>query len=83
VSWTHLTHIVMLELILISKCILSHFSTAVQNRKKIIYVEVCEKTDKMPRHIAKKNLNTVVETFVKAKNYALFDKFWYLKRGEQ
>jgi hypothetical protein len=36
----------------------------------------------MPRHLSKRNLNTVVETFQKKKNYALFDKFWYLKRAE-
>ena len=35
------------------------------------------------RHISKRNLNTVVETFQKKKNYALFDKFWYLKRAER
>ena len=35
------------------------------------------------RHISKKNLNTVVETFQKKKNFALFDKFWYLKRAER
>ena len=32
--------------------------------------------------MSKRNLNTVVETFQKKKNYALFDKFWYLKRAE-
>ena len=34
------------------------------------------------RHKSKENLNTVVETFERKRNYALFDKFWYLKRGE-
>ena len=33
--------------------------------------------------MSKRNLNTVVETFQKKKNYALFDKFWYLKRAER
>lgn len=37
----------------------------------------------MLRHVSKRNLNTVVETFQKKKNYALFDKFWYLKRAER
>ena len=82
VSWTHLTHIVMMELILISKCIWSHLSQAVQTRKKIIYIEVRNKNDRIKRYKSKQNLNTVVETFEKQRNYALFDKFWYLKRAE-
>ena len=39
--------------------------------------------EKIMRETSKRNLNTVVETFQKKKNYALFDKFWYLKRAEQ
>ena len=37
----------------------------------------------MTRSTSKNNLNTVVETFVRKRNYALFDKFWYLKRAEK
>ena len=40
-------------------------------------------SEKMLRHISKRNLNIVIETFQKKKNYALFDKFWYLKRSER
>lgn len=83
VSWTHLTHLAMIEFILIGKCVYSQLARAVQTRKKIIYIEVRNYTDKTMRHISKRNLNTVVETFQKKKNYALFDKFWYLKRAER
>jgi len=82
VSWTHLTHLALIELILIGKCVYSQLARAVQTRKKIIWVEVRNSNEKMLRHISKKNLNTVVETFQKKQNYALFDKFWYLKRSE-
>lgn len=71
-----------MELILISKCIWSHLSQAIQTRKKIIYIEVRDKNMRSKRHKSKENLNTVVETFERKRNYALFDKFWYLKRGE-
>ena len=54
-----------------------------QTRKKIIYIEVRNFSEKTLRHVSKRNLNTVVETFQKKKNYALFDKFWYLKRAER
>lgn len=37
----------------------------------------------MKRSVSKNNLNTVIETYVRKRNYALFDKFWYLKRGEK
>lgn len=40
-------------------------------------------SDKTTRNLSKRNLNTVVETFQKQKNYALFDKFWYQKRSAQ
>ena len=83
VSWTHLTHLAMIEVILIGKCVYSQLARAVQTRKKIIYIEVRNYSEKMLRHISKRNLNTVVETFQKKKNYALFDKFWYLKRSER
>lgn len=82
VSWTHLTHLAMIEVILIGKCVYSQLARAVQTRKKIIYIEVRNFSEKTLRHISKKNLNTVVETFQKKRNYALFDKFWYLKRAE-
>lgn len=83
VSWTHLTHLALIEIVLIGKCIYSQLARAVQNRQKIIHVEVRNSSEKMPRHISKRNLNIVIETFQKKKNYALFDKFWYLKRSER
>ena len=63
VSWTHLTHLAMIEVILIGKCVYSQLARAVQTRKKIIYIEVRNFSEKTMRHISKKNLNTVVETF--------------------
>ena len=83
VSWTHLTHLAMIEVILIGKCVYSQLARAVQTRKKIIYIEVRNSSDKILRHVSKRNLNTVVETFQKQRNFALFDKFWYLKRAER
>ena len=63
VSWTHLTHLAMIELILIGKCVYSQLARAVQTRKKIIYIEVRNFSDKTLRYMSKRNLNTVVETF--------------------
>ena len=40
VSWMHLTHLAMIEVILIGKCVYSQLARAVQTRKKIIYIEV-------------------------------------------
>ena len=40
VSWTHLTHLAMIDVILIGKCVYSQLARAVQTRKKIIYIEV-------------------------------------------
>ncbi len=82
VSWTHLTHLAMIEVILIGKCVYSQLARAVQTRKKIIYIEVRNYNERLQRFMSKRNLNTVVETFQKKRNYALFDKFWYLKRAE-
>jgi len=53
----------MIEVILIGKCVYSQLARAVQTRKKIIYIEVHNYSEKMMRHISKRNLNTVVETF--------------------
>ena len=77
-----MTHLALIEIVLIGKCIYSQLARAVQNRQKIIHVEVRNSSEKMLRHISKRNLNIVIETFQKKKNYALFDKFWYLKRAE-
>ena len=78
-----MTHLALIEIVLIGKCIYSQLARAVQNRQKIIHVEVRNSSEKMLRHISKRNLNIVIETFQKKKNYALFDKFWYLKRSER
>ena len=58
-----MTHLAMIEVILIGKCVYSQLARAVQTRKKIIYIEVHNYSEKMMRHISKRNLNTVVETF--------------------
>mgnify|MGYP000891176827 CR=1 FL=1 len=63
VSWTHLTHLAIVEVILIGKCVYSQLARAVQTRKKIIYIEVRNSNERLLRYISKKNLNTVVETF--------------------
>ena len=83
VSWTHLIYCAMIEVILIGKCIYSQLVKAVLNRQKIIYMEVRDSTEKMNRLASKKNLNTVIETFQKTRNYALYDKFWYLQRNQR
>ena len=63
VSWVHLTHLAMIEVILIGKCVYSQLARAVQTRKKIIYIEVLPFNERTARHISKRNLNTVIETF--------------------
>lgn len=40
VSWTHLTHLAIMEIILISHCVKSQLARAIQTRTKIIYIEV-------------------------------------------
>ena len=82
VSWTHLVYYSMVEVILIGKCVYSQLVKAVQNRQKIINIEVRNYSETMHRFVSKRNLNTVIETFERKRNYALFDKFWYLKRAE-
>ena len=57
-------------------------SDAIQTKKRIIYVEVLSKTEKIDRQTSKQNLNVVVETFMNKRKFSLFDKFWYLKRAE-
>lgn len=83
VSWTHLMHFVVMELIMIANCVKSELARAILARSKIIHIEVLDKSQKLQRIESKRNLNTVVETFQKQRNYALFDKFWYLKRAER
>ena len=47
----------MIEVILIGKCVYSQLARAVQTRKKIIYIEVRNSSEKTMRHISKRNLN--------------------------
>ena len=55
-----------------------------QTRKKLIYVEVRSKDEKISRIISKENLNTVIETNTRKKNNnQLFDKFWYQTREKK
>ena len=78
VRWTDMIHIVLIEIILMSWCFYFQFTRAVQARKKLIYVEVRTASDRIPRILAKQNLNTVIETTLRKKNNnKLFDKFWY------
>ena len=65
VSWPHLTHLALMEVVLIGKCIKTQLSTALIKRNRIIYIEVRSKNDKVPRYVSKENLNTVMETFIK------------------
>ena len=61
----HLTHLAMIEVILIGKCVYSQLARAIQTRKKIINVEVRNHDEKIQRYLSKRNLNTVIETFSK------------------
>ena len=55
-----------------------------QTRKKLIYVEVRSKDEKISRIVSKQNLNTVIETNTRKKNNnQLFDKFWYQTREKR
>ena len=61
----------------------SQFNKALQSRKKLIYVEVKSKEEKISRILSKQNLNTVVIAVNRRKNMNhLFDKFWYQRRDE-
>lgn len=71
-----------MEIFFIIYCVAQKIIGSIQTRKAIIYIEVLNANEKMKRFKSKQNLNTVVETFQKKRNYALFDKFWYLKRAE-
>ena len=77
-------HIIIILVILMSWCFYFQFNRAVQTRKKLIYVEVRSKDEKISRIISKENLNTVIETNTRKKNNnQLFDKFWYQTREKR
>lgn len=82
VSWGHLTILQILLLALVAMISMWKLSEAIQTKKRIIYVEVLNKNEKIDRQTSKQNLNIVVDTFIKKRKFSLFDKFWYLKRAE-
>ena len=82
VSWVHLTALQVLLFILILMIAMWKLSDAIQTKKKIVYVEVLNKNEKIDRQRSKLNLNIVVDTFMKKRKFSLFDKFWYLRRAE-
>lgn len=54
-----------------------------QNRKRLIYIDIKAKQEELPRMQAKRNLNMVIETNTRRKNNNdLFDKLWYLRRED-
>ena len=84
VRWTDMIHIIIILVILMSWCFYFQFNRAVQTRKKLIYVEVRSKDEKISRIISKENLNTVIKTNTRKKNNnQLFDKFWYQTREKR
>ena len=81
VRWADMIHIVVILVILMSWCFYFQFNRALQTRKKLIYVEVRSKDERISRIVSKQNLNTVIETNNRKKNNnQLFDKFWYQTR---
>ena len=52
---------------------------ALATRKKLIYVEVKDRTENISRVISKSNLCLVIQS---KNNNDLFDKYWYQKRRE-
>ena len=84
VSWLHLLYLSGMEVVLISKCVTAQLARAIALRNRLLYVEVRSFRERIYRTISKENLNCVIERSVKRKrNYALFDRHWYLKRGVQ
>ena len=62
VRWTDMIHIVLIQIILMSWFFYYQFTTALQARKKLIYVEIRDAEDKIERKVSKENLNTVLLT---------------------
>ena len=68
VRWTDMIHIIIILVILMSWCFYFQFNRAMQTRKKLIYVEVRSKDERISRIVSKENLNTVIETNNRKKN---------------
>lgn len=82
VNWLHFLYLAVMEVVLISKCVAAQLARAIALRNKLIYVEVRNYKEKIYRTISKENLNCVIERSIKKKkNYALFDKYWYMRRS--
>lgn len=84
VQWTNLIPLFFIFALLILWCVYFHINRVIQQRKKLIYVEVRAYDAPISRMESKKNLNLVIESNLKRKNNnSLFDKFWYQTRGSR
>ena len=71
----------LILLILMIWCFYFHLNRVLQERKKLIFVEVRPHDDTISRVESKTNLNLVIESNLRKKNNnMLFDKFWYETR---
>ena len=78
VSWKDVLHFSGVLLLVASWGFYSQFNKALQQRKKLIYVEVRSKEEMISRVRSKQNLNSVIVAVNRKKNMNhLFDKFWY------
>jgi len=84
VNWTHLIFFGILEVFLISKCIIEKLQQALIDRNKLISVEVLDQDSRIDRKKAKKNLDLVIRVSRREKQKVgdwLFDKTWYQRRA--
>ena len=63
-----------------SWCFYFQIKRALATRKKLIYVEVRDRTAKISRVVSKRNLDLVIHSTKKRDNSELFDRYWYDKR---
>jgi hypothetical protein len=83
IRWIILVPVSVVLIIILSWCLLFTFQEEMQNRKRLIYIDIKAKQEELPRMQAKRNLNMVIETNTKRKNNNdLFDKLWYLRRED-
>ena len=81
VRWTDLIPMFFILLILLIWCFYFHLNRVLQERKKLIFVEIRQHDDAISRVESKTNLNLVIESNLRKKNNnSLFDKFWYETR---
>ena len=61
-----------------SWCFYFQIKRALATRKKLIYVEVRDRTDNISRVVSKRNLDLVIHSTIKKRyNSELFDRYWY------